>query len=161
MSQPRVARPDASPERPSDKFLGALRRVSQNKYLGPGTVLVTVGAALSVIWMADPTTPGGALPTCPTKALFHIDCPGCGSLRAIYSLMHGDIGAALHYNAVGVLAIVALTVSFVTYTVGLWTGRRLWKWQTLRYAPAIVLGIALVWFVIRNIPVEPFSSLKV
>lgn len=138
-----------------------LRRAAQNKYVGPGAVLVGVAGAATAIWFADPTTPGGVLPTCPTKSLFHLNCPGCGSLRAIYSLMHGDVGAALHYNAVGVIALVLLAFTFVTYTIGLWTGRRLWNWQTLRYAPAVVLGVTLVWFVIRNIPIEPFSSLKV
>jgi len=41
---------------------------------------------------------------CPTKALLDIDCPGCGGMRMVYSLLHGDIGAALRYNALSVIA---------------------------------------------------------
>ncbi|BBX75130.1 hypothetical protein MSHI_30360 [Mycobacterium shinjukuense] len=70
----------------------------------PGSVPRSLNAPLVVaaaatlmcaaIWVADPTTPNGPLPTCPTKALLGIDCPGCGSLRMLHSLMHGDLLAA-------------------------------------------------------------------
>lgn len=75
--------------------------------------------------------------------------------------MHGDISQAFHFNAVGVIALLLLAVAFVTYTVGLWTGRRIRSWQHWRYTPIAFLVITIVWFVIRNIPIEPFSSLKV
>lgn len=81
--------------------------------------------------------------------------------RAIYSLEHGRIGDALHYNALGVLALVLLAASFVTYTVGLWRGRSVPNWQKWRYAPTVAIVVTLVWFVIRNIPIAPFDSLKV
>ncbi len=98
---------------------------------------------------------------CPTKLIFGVTCPGCGSLRAIYSLLHGDVPAALHYNAVGVLAMGLLLVAFVAYCVRLWTGRRVRSWQHLRYSGVVVLVIVLAWSVIRNIPVEPLWSLHV
>lgn len=113
------------------------------------------------IWFADPTTPGGPSPLCPTKALFGIDCPGCGSLRAIYALLHGDIGAAVHYNAVGVVCIALLLWAFGAYCVGLWRGRRVRSWQHHRWAAVTLLVVVGVWFVIRNIPVHPFTSLYV
>lgn len=36
--------------------------------------------------------------TCIIKALFNIDCPGCGLTRATLALLRGDIKASLHYN---------------------------------------------------------------
>ena len=65
--------------------------------------LAAVGCA--AVWCCDPTTPGGLLPVCPTRALLGIDCPGCGTLRAVYSLLHLDLGGALRYNALGVVAL--------------------------------------------------------
>nr|WP_064569504.1 DUF2752 domain-containing protein [Gordonia sp. LAM0048] len=115
----------------------------------------------AAVWFGDPTTPGGALPVCPTKLIFGVTCPGCGSLRAVYSLLHGDVPAALHYNAVGVLAMGLLLVAFGAYCARLWTGRRVRSWQHLRYSGVVVLVVVLAWFVIRNIPVEPFWSLHV
>ncbi|NMO04438.1 DUF2752 domain-containing protein [Gordonia sp. TBRC 11910] len=128
---------------------------------GPAVVvgLATVGCV--GIWFADPTTPGGPAPVCPTKLLFGIDCPGCGSLRAIYSLLHGDLGAAIRYNAVGVVCMALLLWAFGAYCIGLWRGRRVRSWQHQRWAAVTFLVMIGVWFVIRNIPVYPFSVLKV
>ncbi|WP_066169178.1 DUF2752 domain-containing protein [Gordonia hydrophobica] len=126
-------------------------------------MLAAVGFAgvCTVVWLGDPTTPGGFLPPCPTKLLLHIDCPGCGSTRALYSLLHGDVPAALHYNAVGVVALMLLGYAFVAYTIGLWRGRRVHSWQQWRYAPMVALVVTVVWFIIRNIPIEPFTGLAV
>ncbi|MCF8609645.1 DUF2752 domain-containing protein [Gordonia sp. HY285] len=145
----------------ADRVLGTVQTVSRHRVAGPASVFVGVAAAGTLVWFADPTTPGGIIPPCPTNALLHINCPGCGASRAVYCLLHGDLGGALHYNAVGVVALAFLAVAFVTYTVGLWRGRRVRGWQQWRYTPVTVLVVTLVWFLIRNIPISPFDSLKV
>ncbi|MCF8603096.1 DUF2752 domain-containing protein [Gordonia sp. HY442] len=145
----------------TDRMLGAATAVSRHRVAGPAVVVAAVGVASTFVWFADPTTPGGIIPPCPTKTLLHIDCPGCGASRAVYSLLHGDFGAALHFNAVVVGALALLAVAFVTYTVGLWRGRRVRSWQHWRYTPTVVLVVIFGWLVIRNIPVAPFDSLKV
>nr|WP_200799460.1 DUF2752 domain-containing protein [Williamsia sterculiae] len=127
----------------------------------PAAVGVAAAAGCAAIWFADPTTPGGIIPVCPTKALFGIDCPGCGGCRMIYALLHGDVPAALHYNAVALVGVVLLMTAYVTWIVGRVRGRRLPGWQHLRYAPAVTLVVIAVWFVIRNIPVAPFTGLHV
>lgn len=128
---------------------------------GPAIIAGAAGAACTVIWFGDPTNPDGHLPTCPTKLLFNLTCPGCGSMRAIYSLMHGDMLGALYYNAVGVIAIALLIVAFGIYCARLWTGRQIRSWQNFRYAPLTALVIVGTWFVIRNIPIEPLWRLHV
>lgn len=146
---------------PTNRALGAVQSVSRHRVAGPAVVLGSVAAVGTLVWFADPTTPGGIIPPCPTNALLHVNCPGCGFSRALYSLLHGDFGAAMHFNAVAVVALGFLAVAFVTYTVGLWRGRPVRSWQQWRYTPITVLVITLVWFVIRNIPIAPFDSLKV
>lgn len=120
-----------------------------------------VGICCTAVWFGDPTTPGGVLPACPTKLLLHITCPGCGSQRALYSLLHGDLPAALHYNALAVVAMALLLSSFGAYCARLWTGRRIRGWHNMRWSAVVVLVVVLVWFAVRNIPVEPFWSLHV
>lgn len=125
--------------------------------------LVAAGACLGcgvVLW-GDPTTPGGPLPVCPTKLLLGIDCPGCGSMRMIYSLLHGDLAAALRYNAVAMIALPLLVLAWVTWTRGRWRGRPVRSWQHWRWAPMVTLVVVVGWFVVRNIPVEPFTALRV
>jgi hypothetical protein len=41
---------------------------------------------------------GAPLPPCPFKALTGIECPGCGTGRAITALSRGDIPAMLDHN---------------------------------------------------------------
>jgi len=74
----------------------------------PLAVAATAAGGCAVVWMANPTVPGAILPVCPTKALLGIDCPGCGSLRMIYSLLHFDLASAVHYNALGLVAVLLL-----------------------------------------------------
>ncbi|AWZ23181.1 hypothetical protein CEJ39_02425 [Rhodococcus pyridinivorans] len=119
-----------------------------------------VAVCAAVAW-ADPTTPGGVIPPCPTYSLFGILCPGCGSSRMLYSLVHLDVPAALHYNALGLVALSVLTVSF-----GLWTwsrarGTPMPRWTRYRWPPHLVLILTAMWFVVRNIPVAPFTALRI
>ena len=129
--------------------------------LAPAAVAVGACLGCAVIQWGDPTTPGGPLPLCPTKLLFGIDCPGCGSMRMIYSLLHGDPAAAAHYNAVALAALPLLALAWATWTLGRWRGRPVRSWQHWRWAPAVTLVIVAVWFVVRNIPVAPFTALRV
>ena len=98
---------------------------------------------------------------CPTKALLGIDCPGCGSLRMIYSLLHLDLGSAVHYNALGLVAVVLLVWAFAAWTYGRLVGRRVLSWQHLRWSAPTALALTLVWFVVRNLGFGPFPALHV
>lgn len=130
--------------------------------LGPPISLaLAAGLFCGAVWIADPTTPGGPLPVCPTKALLGIDCPGCGSLRMLYSLLHGDVAGAARYNALGLVAVVLLVWAFGAWTYGRIVGRRIVSWQHQRWAAAIALVLVGVWFVIRNLPFPPFTALYV
>ena len=73
--------------------------------------------ASAYVGLVDPNSPGH-YPLCPTKAFTGLDCPGCGGLRAVHSLMHGDITGALDHNAFVVLVVVPVALV-------LW-GRWLW-----------------------------------
>ncbi|WP_232003577.1 DUF2752 domain-containing protein [Mycobacterium sp. 1465703.0] len=115
----------------------------------------------AAVWAGDPTTPNGPLPVCPTKALLGIDCPGCGSLRMVYSLMHGNLLAAARFNALGLAAVVLLAWAYFSWTYGRLVGRRVRSWQHRRWAAPVTLALVLAWFVVRNIPVAPFSALYV
>ena len=116
--------------------------------------------ACAAIWVGDPTTPGGFLPLCPTKALLGVDCPGCGSLRMIYSLLRRRRGRS-EVQRSGVVALGFLVVAYATWTYGRVVGRQIVGWQHHRWAAAVTLVLVSTWFVVRNIPVAPFTSLRV
>lgn len=123
-------------------------------------VLGAVAVAAAIRW-ADPATPGGVIPPCASKTFLHVVCPGCGSTRAIQSLVDLDLGAALAYNALAVVLLVMLGVALVQWTRARISGQWRPRWYQLRYAPATMLAVVVVWTVVRNIPVAPLSALRV
>jgi hypothetical protein len=127
----------------------------------PLGVAAVAASGCVLVWLANPTVPGGILPVCPTKALFGIDCPGCGSLRMIYSLLHLDVVSAVRYNAVGMVAVLLLVWAFVAWTYSRVVGRRVISWQHLRWSAPAALAVTLAWFVVRNLGFGPFSALYV
>jgi Protein of unknown function (DUF2752) len=130
--------------------------------LGPPlAVVAAAGACCGIVLWGDPTTPGGPLPVCPTKALLGIDCPGCGSMRMLYSLLHGDLPAALHYNAVSLVALVLCGWSLAVWALGRWRGRHVRSWLHWRGTPLAFGVVFVTWFVIRNLPGMPFAFLHV
>ena len=128
---------------------------------GPLLVGALAAGACAVVWIGDPTTPGGFLPVCPTKALLGIDCPGCGTLRMIYSLLHFDFISAVRFNALAVVALAFLIVAFAVWTYGSIVGRKISGWQHHRWAATVTMVLVTLWFVVRNLPFAPFTALRV
>lgn len=127
----------------------------------PLGVVAGAGLVCAAVWLGDPTTPGGPLPVCPTKALLGIDCPGCGCMRMLYSVMHGDLLAAVKFNALALVALVLLVLAFATWTYGRAVGRRMWSWQHYRWSGVVAMVLVSVWFVVRNLPFAPFTGLYI
>jgi hypothetical protein len=135
---------------------GLRRRLAEPSMLAAAAIVGCVA-----IRLGNPTVPGGFLPLCPLKALFGIDCPGCGGLRMMYSLLRGDVGAALHFNALGLVAVLLLAWSFAAWTYGRVADRRVRSWQHWRWAAPVTLALVAIWFVVRNLGFAPFAGLYV
>jgi hypothetical protein len=119
------------------------------------------------IGAVDPNTPGH-YPICPLKAFTGLDCPGCGGLRAVHSLAHGDVVGALNHNVLAVVMYIpAIAIGWV-----LWV-RREWNEPDAPTGPEAVaddaantdartrqlwmaaLVVMLLFTVARNIPGVP------
>ncbi|WP_346773873.1 DUF2752 domain-containing protein [Rhodococcus sp. X156] len=114
-----------------------------------------------MLWLADPTTPGGVLPVCPTNALLGLTCPGCGGMRMVYTLLHGDVTGALRYNAVALVAVAMMVWAWGAWVLSLRRGHLVRSWQHVSWAPRVALVVTLTWFVVRNLPWAPFTGLQV
>ena len=76
-----------------------------------GALLLPFGIA--ALFFLDPVeTP--FFPRCPLHALTGLQCPGCGTARALHAALHGRFAEALRFNAAlpAVAAILALCVAF-------------------------------------------------
>jgi hypothetical protein len=90
-------------------------------------------------------------PECPIYRYLHVECPGCGTTRALAALLHGDVAEALRWNALTtVLALPAVGYAGICY-------RRFLARRPLCFAqpPAAVvyvgLAVAVLFAVARNL----------
>lgn len=119
--------------------------------------LVVLGAGVGIcfLYVFDPASSTLYVP-CPFHALTGLQCPGCGSLRAIHHLMHGHVATAFMLNPLMIVVSPFLGYSFLSYLMA--TSRR--RLLPPIFVPAvgiwIFLGVVLFFWVIRNTPVYPF-----
>ena len=123
-----------------------------------GAGILTIGVGAFAVRYFNPTT-AGFFPGCPLFSLTGILCPGCGLTRGFHALFHGDILAALHFNAL--LPVFALVIGFLFVSMLLIVvrGRGL-SWRI--FSPSAMYGflfIVAAFFVLRNLPFYPFTLL--
>ncbi len=113
---------------------------------------------LVVIYAIDPRNPG-SYPLCPFLGLTGYHCPGCGTLRALHQLCHGQLVSAVGYNP---LTIASLPFIAYSYVYGLTKAFRFSPIPTIfiphRWIWALFVGVVSFW-IRRNIPVEPLTAL--
>lgn len=128
---------------------------------------VTIPAILLLATLAiflrnsDITAPSRLLPKCSFHVLTGWHCPGCGNTRAAHAILHGDAAGAIRQNAVFVIGLPFLLFwAFRSWMGWVYPGRLgalPFRWHP-GYTYTIV-AVVVVFGVIRNIPVAPFTWL--
>ncbi len=121
-------------------------------------MIAVAAAGLAVVYLFDPRQPG-LYPVCPFFGLTGCYCPGCGTLRSLHQLMHGNFIAAAGYNPYAMLALPVAAYSFATGALrayGLPAPPRLfvpagWIWA--------LLAAILAFWLLRNLPFGTFFFL--
>ena len=100
----------------------------------------------------------GIFPPCVFRQLTGLQCPGCGSTRALHQLLHGHFVAAFTLNPLFVIAIPLLLYVLLKYTTLSFRGITP-KPNALpaRYIYLIFVVIVSFW-ILRNTPLYPFVS---
>ena len=117
----------------------------------PLAVLAGGVAAVVAVAAIDPEEPGH-YPTCPFLSMTGWWCPGCGSLRAVHALAHGDLGTAIDRNVLTVLAVPALVLAWVAWLRRTVTGRPRPRWAAPSAALWGLLATIVAFWVLRNVP---------
>lgn len=99
-------------------------------------------------------------PKCPVYVLTGIYCPGCGSQRAMHELFNLNLVKSLSYNILATLFILLLVVDFCFSLLKIEKFRPYKLLNSYRYSSVIVLIVILLFTVLRNIPVMPFTLLS-
>jgi hypothetical protein len=113
--------------------------------------IVAVGATASAVFVLFWFDPAATsfYPRCLFHSWTGLDCPFCGTTRALHQLLHGNVGAAFRFNA---LAISLLPLVGYLATRGDRGGMKpVWIWG--------LLGVVIAFGVLRNVSVHPFTLL--
>ncbi len=90
------------------------------------------------------------LPPCPVLQLTGWQCPGCGSTRALYSLLHGDVATAFAMNP-----LLLAAYGSALLLLGMAVAERVGRLRTARVfsvaAVAVVVVAAIYTGVLRNL----------
>ena len=91
-----------------------------------------------ILYRFDPTV-ARFYPHCLFHDLTGLQCPGCGTTRALHHLLHGDVAGAFRLNAMLFVAVPFAGLASVSRRVAThrWTG-----WG--------VLIASIAWWVLRN-----------
>ena len=121
-------------------------------------MLLFAVACAAAIYIFDPRVPG-IYPICPFFGLTSYHCAGCGTLRALHSLLHADIISALGYNAFAVLALPFIAYSYISGAARAFAGRSLPRVFIPHQLIWTLLAVVLSFWIIRNTPIQPFNIL--
>jgi len=123
--------------------------------------LIIVAIAGSLLYFLFDPSLSNLFPKCIFHSLTNLDCPGCGSQRAIHALLNGRVIQAADFNLLAVLALPLLVYSAIVAIANSFFHQE-WK-QKIFYSPtfvkAVLIAVVSFW-VMRNIPVEPFHWLS-
>lgn len=130
---------------------------ARERLLSFAFVLMSAGA-LGFLYLYNPSA-SALYPTCPFLAFTGCYCPGCGSLRALHQLMRGHLAAAFGLNTLMVFSVPFIGYFFLSLAKFAVVGRPL---RAFFIRPVLIwslLVVILAYWILRNIPVYPFSLL--
>jgi len=142
MDPEQIVAPSRLDERPLMRRLAA-----------PIGVAVIAVAGCAYLALVDPNE-AGHYPVCPSRAIFGVDCPGCGGMRGMHSLLHGDIAGALNHNVLLLIVVPLAVVFWVRWLISAVQGRypsvTSRQFQFRNRTLIISLVVILAFGVVRN-----------
>jgi hypothetical protein len=123
----------------------------------PAAGAIAGGGCAFLLYLANPHRHQVFLP-CPFHALTGLYCPFCGGLRMVHDLLHGDLTAALHDNALAVPAVIIGVAAWLNWTICRWRGRPAPSRPT--WLSPVLIAVMIAWTVVRNLPWAPFAALR-
>lgn len=108
-----------------------------------GAIVLVAGAWL--LYTFPPATTA-LYPQCVFRSLTGLDCPGCGTTRALHHLLHGRIGEAFRLNPMLFAIMITAACAVPSLARGerpQFLARPWFGWGSV----AVVMG----WWVVRNL----------
>ena len=126
-----------------------------NRFFRISILLVAAGALLLLYFFVEPKN--GILPKCFFHELTGLYCPGCGVQRSFHALLNGHVLTAIDYNLLFILFLPLIIYFILAFALG-----KKHPSSSFIYKPVFSFTVVIVvvsFWVLRNIPVIPFSWL--
>ncbi len=122
------------------------------------SIAIIVLALLSLYFFWNPSE-HNFFPKCPFYSFTGIYCAGCGSQRAFHEIINGQIITGVRHNYL--LLIVFLVVSYkaILFALNRLFNKTYFDLFHKPLASKVVLILVLLFWVLRNIRIYPFTEL--
>ena len=118
-------------------------------------LIIAAGVILLLYFFVEPKN--GILPKCFFHELTGLYCPGCGVQRSFHALLNGHILTAIDYNLLFILFLPLIIYFILAFALS-----KKHPSSSFIYKPVFSFTVVIVvvsFWVLRNIPVIPFSWL--
>jgi hypothetical protein len=129
----------------------AVERTRSRWLRDPAIVGIAGVATATLLHVRDPHG-SGSYGFCPFLEITGRPCPGCGGLRAVNDLTHGDVASALSSNVLAVVIVGAFAVAWLSWTVRRARGEDGPMIAVSDRVLLVLLVVALAFGVVRNTP---------
>ena len=114
-------------------------------------VVILLLAGLVVFRVFDPET-HAFFPRCMFYVLTGLQCAGCGTQRAIHSLLHGNFRSAFAYNALMLLLVPYIFLGvYLAFLGGRKRFPRVEAFFFGKWAAVVAVSTIVIYWVLRNI----------
>lgn len=122
-------------------------------------MMVLLGAVgLILLRIFDPTR-SGIFPPCPVRYLTGLYCPGCGSLRALHALLHGNLRQAWAMNPLAMALLPFIGYGLASEVHTHFRGHALPGMMLSATSIRVLCAIIVFYGIARNLPLHPFDWL--
>jgi hypothetical protein len=119
--------------------------------------LVLMAGGAVVLFLFDPSG-NSYYPSCPLHELTGWSCPGCGSLRAMHQLTHGNIAAAFRFNPLLVILLPVVGWLIFREYMRLLTGKKLPGLVTYPACGWALAVVVVLFGILRNLPLPQLMA---
>jgi len=130
-------------------------KTSKTKLWAVSLSLVTATVAAVVLFLFEPTR-SVIYPVCHFHQLTGWHCPGCGTLRALHHLTHGELAAAFGCNPLLLVSLPVLAWLAARRLIRRRNSPGQLPSSVQSAAPWVALGVILLFGILRNLPFPAF-----
>jgi len=133
------------------------RSTATRRWFAIAAAVGVPAAAVVLYWF--PPTESSFYPRCLFHTLTALHCPGCGATRCLHALLHGDLRQAAAYNVLFLLILPFIFFNLVQTWAAALTGKRRKFRPSPSWSLALLSGIIMAFWILRNLSLPPFNLL--